>query len=333
MAVLISACAPTASAPSASPVIVPSATAAPTTTATTTPTSTPLPTVAPGTPIPLPTGAEVAAASGGVVWMYVNGDHLFNSLNRGDTWTERPLPPGVRSGDIAFVSAGDGWFLQPSPPGSQCGSQDVVLWRTVNGATWSKLVANGIAQARCKGPVAFRDSSTGFIPVWDENAAPALYRTTDAGVTWTLTRPLPDPPGFTTRGAGVTLRIATIADFSSSLLVSALGFNSGSTYYAFRSTDGGASWSYVSTGPEQGMPIIFVTPTRWVQIVAPTASRETTDGGITWHTFASDYQQAAPIAPQIAFGDANTGYATVRGSIQRTIDGGAHWTQLKTPGT
>jgi photosystem II stability/assembly factor-like uncharacterized protein len=33
------------------------------------------------------------------------------------------------------------------------------------------------------------------------------------------------------------------------------------------------------------------------------------------------------------FGDANVGYATVRGSIQRTTDGGAHWTAIKTPGT
>ena len=33
------------------------------------------------------------------------------------------------------------------------------------------------------------------------------------------------------------------------------------------------------------------------------------------------------------FGDATTGYATVRGSLQRTTDGGAHWTAIKTPGT
>jgi len=49
--------------------------------------------------------------------------------------------------------------------------------------------------------------------------------------------------------------------------------------------------------------------------------------------YTTDYSQAAPIAPQIVFGDAMVGYATVRGEIQRTTDGGAHWTKIKTPGT
>jgi len=60
---------------------------------------------------------------------------------------------------------------------------------------------------------------------------------------------------------------------------------------------------------------------------------ETTDGGATWHAYTTDYSQAAPIAPDIVFGDAQVGYAIVRGSIQRTVDGGAHWTTIKTPGT
>lgn len=325
--VLIAACAPAAT-PSTSPSALVTARATPSagpTSAAASPTA---------TPIPLPTGAEVAAASGGGVWMYVNGDHLFVSLNRGDTWTETSLPPGVRNGDIAFVSAGDGWFLEPRPAASQCASQEVTLWRTVNGAaTWAKLDASGISSARCKGAPAFSDSGTGFIPVWDENSAPALYMTTDAGKSWRQSAALPDPPGFVTRAGGVTLRPSAIANFGSALLVSAVGFQALATYYAFRSTDGGATWSYASTGPALAAPIVFVTPTRWVQIIAPTESRETTDGGRSWHAFASDYQQAAPIPPQIVFGDASTGYATVRGTLARTIDGGAHWTGLKTPGT
>ncbi|HTJ59582.1 MAG TPA: hypothetical protein VL333_00155, partial [Candidatus Saccharimonadales bacterium] len=59
----------------------------------------------------------------------------------------------------------------------------------------------------------------------------------------------------------------------------------------------------------------------------------TTDGGATWHSFTTDYQQAAPVPPVITFGDAQVGYATVRGAIQRTIDGGAHWSAIRTPGT
>ena len=43
----------------------------------------------------------------------------------------------------------------------------------------------------------------------------------------------------------------------------------------------------------------------------------------------SDYQTAAPIPPQIACGDANTGYATSRGTLARTTDGGVHWSYLR----
>lgn len=78
---------------------------------------------------------------------------------------------------------------------------------------------------------------------------------------------------------------------------------------------------------------MFLSSSRWLELIVPGPWTETTDGGATWHPFTSDYQQAAPIAPQIVFGDANVGYATVRGTLQRTIDGGAHWTALRTPGT
>jgi photosystem II stability/assembly factor-like uncharacterized protein len=60
---------------------------------------------------------------------------------------------------------------------------------------------------------------------------------------------------------------------------------------------------------------------------------ETTDGGATWHKYTTDYSQAAPITADFVFGHADFGYATVRGAIQRTMDAGAHWTTIKTPGT
>ena len=106
-----------------------------------------------------------------------------------------------------------------------------------------------------------------------------------------------------------------------------------STHYTYRSSDGGVTWAYASTAPVQMAGIAFVTATRWLQVAAPGESKETTDAGATWHPFTTDYQQAAPIAPTIVFGDAQVGYATVRGAIQRTTDGGAHWTSIRTPGT
>jgi photosystem II stability/assembly factor-like uncharacterized protein len=284
--------------------------------------------------IPLPNAAAVAAAGNGVLWMEVGFDHLFRSLDRGETWVERSLPAANTSGSIAFVNDRDGWLLQPVPSIGQCQTQAATLWRTRDGAaTWQKLDAVGLAPAQCKSSVAFVDADHGYIPTWDEAGAPKIYRTADGGQTWTASSPLADPPGFVTGPNGKTLRPDTVADFGSILFADFLAFNDASRFYVYRSTDRGATWSFASAAPVQGVGVTLVTPTRWIQVIAPSASQETTNAGASWHAFASDYQQAAPIAPQIVFGDANTGYATVRGGLSRTMDGGAHWTSLKTPGT
>ena len=59
----------------------------------------------------------------------------------------------------------------------------------------------------------------------------------------------------------------------------------------------------------------LVTANRWIQVIVPGRSVETTDLGKSLHAYASDYTQAAPIAPKGVLGDAAVGYATVRGSI------------------
>jgi photosystem II stability/assembly factor-like uncharacterized protein len=228
------------------------------------------------------------------------------------------------NGRIAFVNANDGWLLSVGSPATQCSGQAVTLWRTTDGAaTWTSVGPSGIAAAQCKDSIAFSDTLHGYIGSWDPNTQPRVYRTDDGGKTWNGSM-LPNPPAQ---------RPDAVGDFVNVTLVSAQGGNAPDRYTAFRSTDRGATWTSVSTGPIASIPIVFVSATRWLQIAAPNLSLETTDTGSTWHAFTTDYSQAAPVAPQIVFGDANTGYATVRGSIQRTVDGGAHWTGLKTPGT
>ncbi|HXC77602.1 MAG TPA: hypothetical protein VNU19_11170, partial [Candidatus Acidoferrum sp.] len=102
----------------------------------------------------------------------------------------------------------------------------------------------------------------------------------------------------------------------------------------YRSTDGGATWAFGTAPPPYGQ-IAFVTASRWIQLLPPGSARETTNAGASWHQYPSDYSQAAPIAPQVVFADSKVGYATARGSIARTLDGGLHWnwTAVKSPGT
>lgn len=315
-------------------------------------TPTPSPAISPtpsGKPIPLPNTAEVSAPSGDVVWALVGGSHLFVSSDRGDGWQERSLPAMPMNDEISFTSGTEGWAMRPGSPATQCQFQSVVLWRTTDGGrTWSSFwsssagaapfTVGGIGGTQCKEALSFVDAQHGFISAWDENHAPVIYRTVDGGSRWSASSPLPDRPGFTTQAGGFTLRAGPVRAFGSTLLVEASGAapaNPGTVLrgYVFRSEDGGATWSYLATLPQRGDGFAFVTAQRWLEINDVGKLEETTDGGRSWHAYASDYSQAAPIAPVVTFGDAQAGYATVRGAIQRTLDGGAHWTVLHTPGT
>jgi len=318
------AAAPTASASvaAASPTPTSTPTAAPTTAA---PTATTAPTAAP-TLIALPNTAQLSAPSGTMVWALVASTRLFRSTDRGDTWQERPLPAQPANPLVSFVDDHEGWLATLGAPATQCQTQSIALSHTIDaGATWSSVALTGIAPAQCKSTVTFVDPTHGFITAFDPSSAPVVYRTTNGGQSWTASGPLPAAGGS---AAGLTP--VAVRSFGTTLLLDASGQNGHSAY---RSTDGGATWTFVSTAPGKQDVIAFVTATRWLQISSPGSSKETTDGGATWHAFTTDYQQAAPVPPVITFGDAQVGYATVRGAIQRTIDGGAHWTSIRTPGT
>lgn len=329
LTLLFAACAPPAAAPSPTATL-PAATPTPAPTATATVAPSPTP-----TPISLPSFAQLSAPSGTVVWALVAGTRLFRSTDRGDAWTERPLPAQPRNPDISFVSDSEGWVAMNATPAAQCLTQSVSLGHTTNaGTAWLDLAPTGFATAQCKENLSFIDAQRGFVAAWDPNGPPVIYRSADGGKTWAASKALADPPGFTTSNAGFTLRAGVVKAFGSALLVEAVGQTTGGQRrFVFGSSDAGATWVFraAATDPESG--VVFVSATRWLQISSPGASKETTDGGATWHAFTTDYQQAAPVAPSIVFGDAQVGYATVRGAIQRTTDGGAHWTQIRTPGT
>ena len=224
----------------------------------------------------------------------------------------------------------------PPPVGGQCGSPTNLSHTTDGGTTWQEIVTTGMpAPGPCKNSIRFADAQHGFISAVDPAGSPLVYRSADGGRSWTASARLPDPPGFTTRAtSGPFLNAAKLGTFGTTILVTAAQ-NEPFTgkIYVYRSTDGGATWTYASTAPNNTQDVAFVTATRWLQIASPGDAKETTDGGATWHAFVTTYQQAAPVAPAISFGDAQVGYATVRGTIQRTVDGGVTWSSIRTPGT
>jgi photosystem II stability/assembly factor-like uncharacterized protein len=295
-------------------------------------------------PVELPTQTYLSAPSRDLVWAFVGSRLLYRSQDRGQTWELRRLPAGVESGyptTFSLVDADNGWALVPGSPATECQAAGAEIWRTSDGANTWRLIAsveapndaaNGLGAAQCKEFISFVDKTHGFVSAWDDNSSPTIYRTVDGGLTWKSSR-LPDPPGFKSIGAGFVLNAHEVFRFGSTLLLAAYGMQpSGGKGYVFKSADGGATWTYAASLPNTALEVAFVTETRWLQVVVPGQSVETSDGGRTWHAYPSDYGQAAPVPPQVVFGDDQVGYATVRGSIQRTEDGGLHWTYIKTPG-
>ncbi len=342
IAVLLAACSATpAPAPS------PSASANPTVAAASPtpnpPASTAAPTPTPArTPISLPNTALIDAPSGPIVWVLVGaqgqGARLFRSSDRGDTWDEHSLPQ-IAPILLSFIDGREGWAmgdtrLVPAPPGAQCGSPVALAHTTDAGTTWQTMTTTGLEPpGPCKSSFTFADAQRGFIAATDPAGSPLVYRSADGGRSWTASSRLADPPGFTS-GNGPYLGVGRIGSFGATLLLTVSPNNpfTGASF-VYCSTDGGATWRYASKAPKGTQDVAFVTATRWIQISSPEDSRETTDGGATWHVFATQYQQAAPVGPSVVFGDAQIGYATARGAITRTIDGGVTWTSIRTPGT
>ena len=332
LAVVASACAP-GSAKS-----LPSRTSGATTSA--------APTVLPTIAAPPPPGQfiriELSAPSADVVWAFTDG--LYVSNDRGATWQQRSLPPARGGGnpEISFVDDQDGWFASGGVPETQCNGAGTSVWHTSDGArSWQELVVvdyehlggGGIGYRQCKEGLSFVDSSRGFLAASDPNFRPTIYRTSDGGRNWAGTT-LPDPPGYVSQAGGDALRPGLVKAFGSTLLLPAWGMQPNAhmeTEYIFRSLDGGATWTSIAATGSGSNNVTLVTDTRWLKISNAQPAFETTDGGRSWHAFTTDYQVAADDPSLFVFGDSQVGYGMVGSAIRRTVDGGSHWTLIKTP--
>jgi photosystem II stability/assembly factor-like uncharacterized protein len=302
----------------------------------------PTPTTVPPTGTYLPAAAQLGVPSTAVVWLKLAFGDLYRSTDQGKSWDHHRLPGGMIH-SFSFISDLEGWVLAGGlPPGAQCTSAGAEVWHTTDaGATWQQVSAmqqsqskdSGIAGAQCKERIYFYDSTHGFLNAWDNDHRPTIYRTADGGRTWSGST-LPDPPDFKTSAGGFSLRAGAFKRFDNNIYVEASGMQAGDVagrQYMFRTSDGGATWSWLTKIPSRY--IAMVTESRWLQLIVPGQSIESTNGGQQWHPYASDFNTDTPVGgPQVVFADSQIGYAEGRGALQRTVDGGLHWERIATPG-
>jgi hypothetical protein len=244
--------------------------------------------------------------------------------------------------ELLFIDAQQGWYLAQGPPDIGCNARQI--WHTADGgATWLKVSVEAwmppyawadYPDYLCREGLSFIDAQHGFVSAWEVNRRPTIYRTADGGKTWSGFT-LPDPPDFqTTDGTpGHYLRIRLVKRFGNTLYVMAWGTQPGPQFrqYMFRSTDGGVTWSWLMKIPS--VYVVMVTESRWLLLLAPGQSMESTNWGQQWHPYASDFiTDAPPGGPHLVFADSQVGYAEGNGALQRTVDGGLHWTRIAAPG-
>jgi photosystem II stability/assembly factor-like uncharacterized protein len=96
-----------------------------------------------------------------------------------------------------------------------------------------------------------------------------------------------------------------------------------------RTTDAGASWSFVSsTGAVRPNAVAFGSPTVGVTVGDAAAILRTTDGGLTWT--AAQVTAGVASFSDVAFADANT-VVVVGATTRRSTDGGQTFSAVTTP--
>ena len=286
-------------------------------------------------PVTQASTVELSAQSANVVWALVDHLHLHRSTDAGDHWQQPPMPAqlGVRP-VVTFLDDHEGWLLAPGSPTTQCGQEDAAVWHTTDaGSTWQQLAVHGPAPSQCTNGIWFFDSKHGFLSAWDQNHRPTVYRTADGGNSWAATT-LQDPAYFQSAPGGFTLQVDWMKQFGSTLYLEAFGSQDRpgiphDNQFVLKSTDGGASWTYVTKVPSR--EVVLVSEMRWLDFTAQGQAMESLNGGQQFHQYASDFATDSPDATQFVFAGANVGYASGSGLLQRTLDGGAHWTRLAAP--
>lgn len=216
----------------------------------------------------------------------------------------------------------------------------VAVYQTLDrGAKWLQVFANTANQGDKNLPVAglktgisFIDSSQGFIGLRAQENSIGLYRTADAGRTWTKQElPLPDGIGAeyqSTVWPPVFLPGNTTDGFLSVDFIA--GASGASTRVFYMTHDAGVTWEKGGDVPDGGVYFFIDPQTGWVW--GGNSLSTTSDGAKTWNQIPVAFNPGER-ASIIDFADPQNGWmATVDEKnvlrLYGSNDGGGTWTAI-----
>ena len=259
-------------------------------------------------------------------YMGSNGQ-IIRSANRGDTWTRYNI--GVNMGGNADGrSLGERLMVDPNKTSIlYFGSRNAGLWKsTDSAATWAKVASFPVTGASPyglsfvvfdkKSGTAGSGSSTIYVGVAATTAGTNLYRSTDAGATWTLVAGT-NPPSAMMPHHGVLASDGNlwIAYNSSS---GPNSISSGSVWKLNTATD---AWTNVNPaghgGGIGGISVSASDPNYALASTldwwAPDEMYRTTDGGTSWTAIGRNATHDVNGAQYLCFGPPNCKTPSVAG--------------------
>jgi photosystem II stability/assembly factor-like uncharacterized protein len=219
-----------------------------------------------------------------------NQSAIIQTTDGGQTWETRQSSVGGGYYDMHFPTSQIGYAVGGT-----------LMAKTTNGgANWTISTPFTGSFA---GTTWFTSANTGFVGRTIANIG--ISKTTDGGTTFTSTPNFPvDEIFFLNANSGWA--------------------SSGGNNVLYRTTDGGANWTYWETPGTLGGNVILFLDEQIGWVGSQGLVNRTTDGGLTWSTtFVSG------LVTGMKFSSPLNGYCVTNdGALYRTIDGGATWTVL-----
>lgn len=177
-------------------------------------------------------GAIFRTTDGGATWVNMTGSNMYTDPNESFL------------NSVTFLTPSIGLTLGDPVNG------EYEIWRTLDGGlSWTQVPGANIPNPLMAGEYGIVDLFTkqGNSNVWFGTNAGRIYRSTDAGLTWSVS---------VVAGSNTTL---TKIAFSSPLN-GVVQLWDGSTYYLYQTTDGGATWTLNSVPTNVGFSDLAVVP-------------------------------------------------------------------------
>lgn len=236
------------------------------------------------------------------------GGVILKTGNGGATWMEKYRSPNRGFYSVHFPNRDTGFAS---------GTSNFLVKTTDGGETWSQVTTpQGVFDHGYS--LRFQDGKTGFVAgiyrIYDTIGV--IRRTMDGGITWN-----------TSLGTPSSLHGLHFPNRDT-------GYAVGSVGVAYKTINGGDSWTKLNTGTSQWLyPVFFLDGLRGFAAGEAGLLLRTLDGGAAWTPLASG---TGAKLNAIHFPNRDTGYALGNNNryspvVLKTIDGGATWKNISLP--